>query len=185
VNLITPVAGSPSFTSNGVVQPSVSLQGQFTAARCEPAPAPPPPVAAVAISGAELPAGLPSSPTIGATPDPTALYLFLGTGAQTCADPLSPLGCTGDARITLALPAALQQPGTLELSDPRLAGSIEVAANGQGANCTSSTGSFMTGTLTIASIDASGISFSLYQSLTTSAVGPVDLDGLYQATVCP
>jgi hypothetical protein len=186
VNLIDGLLGSAGATFNGVPSPQVTLQGAYTASRCEAAPPPPPPAAAVAISGAKLPAGLPSSPTIGASPDPTALYLFLGSGAQTCGDPLSPLGCTGEGRITLRLPAALQQPGTLDLSDPELAGSIEIAAEGGTANCTTSLGSFTQGTLTITSLDASGISFSLYQSLTASPSGPAfDGDGQYRASLCP
>jgi len=184
VNLLGGITGAQGGTMNGVTQPPITVKGTFTASRCEAAPAPPAPSAAVAISGANLPAGLPSSPTIAATPDPTALYLFLGTGTQTCADPLSSLGC-GDARITLSLPSSLQQPGTIDLSDPRLAASIAIAGDGS-ANCTTTVGSFMTGTLTIASIDASGISFSLYQTLTTTPAGAsFDADGLYQATVCP
>ncbi len=148
-----------------------------------PPPRPRRPLQRWPISGAALPAGL-SSPTIGATPDPTALYLFLGSGTQTCADPLSSLGCTGAYRLTLKIPAALQQAGTLDLSDPQLAASIEVAPDGP-ASCMSSTGSFTQGTLTIASIDASGISFSLYQSLVATSSGTAEADGLYQATVCP
>ena len=165
--------------------PGVAVHpGTYTVPRCEPAPALPPPIAAVAILGADLPAGLPSSPTIGASADPTALYLFFGSGTQTCTDPLSSLGCAGAYRITLKIPATLQQPGTLDLSDPQLATSIEAAPDGTGS-CTSSAGSFTQGTLTIASIDAGGLSFSLYQSLITFPGGPVDADGVYQATTCP
>ncbi len=187
VNLLTPLLASSGGTFNGVQQPAVTLSGSQTLTRCEAAPAPPPPNAAVAIRGADLPAGLPASPTIGASPDPTAVYVFLGTGTQTCAAPLAPIGCAGAGRIALRIPAALQQPGTLDLSDPELAASFEIAADAGTSNCTSSTGStFAQGTLTIASMDATSISFTLYQSLASGGSGPdFDADGLYQATICP
>jgi hypothetical protein len=187
VNLLTGLLGSPGETINGVVSAPVTLQGMYTASRCEPAPTPPAPRAAVAITGANLPAGLPASPTIGTSPDPTAIYLFVGTTTQTCADPLSSVGCDGAARMTIAIPAALQVPGTLQLSNPQLATSIEIAADSGTANCTSSVdAAFMAGTLTIHSVDAGGISFSLYQSLTVTTLDvDADLDGLYQAPLCP
>jgi hypothetical protein len=182
VNLIDGIEGVPAFVNgfNGAPTPMVTLKGTFTIPRCDAAPPPPPPGAAVVLRGAQLPAGLPPSATIGATVDPTALYVFLGTGTQTCSDPLSPLGC-GPARLMLRIPAALQHPGTLDLSDPQLAASAQISADGT-ASCTASSGSVTMGTLTITSIDASGISFSLLRSLT----GPsFDADGLYQATICP
>jgi hypothetical protein len=166
---------------------AVSLDGPWTGSRCEPAPTAPPPKAAVAIKGSSLPAGLPSNPTIGTTVDPTALYVFLGTGTQTCMAPLPDLGCAGAGRITLRIPAALQQPGTINLSDPQLAASFEITPPTGTSNCTPGpSGSFSQGTLTISSADASGLTFTLYQSAASGqSVALLDADGLYQATICP
>jgi hypothetical protein len=184
VELSGGVQGGVTGMINGMSTPIID--GSYTASRCEPAPATPPPKAAVAILGSKLPAGLPANPTIGTTPDPTALYVFLGTGTQTCADPLSDLGCAGAGRIVLKIPAALQQPGTLQLPDPQLATSVEVAASSGTPNCTASSGSFSQGTLTISSADTTGLTFTLYQSLVASSPPPsFDADGLYQATICP
>ena len=175
VKLSGGVIGASGFTVDGVQQPTVVLDGSYVADRCDAPPPPPSPSTAVAIRGSSLPAGLPSNPTIGDTPDPTALYVFLGTGTQTCAAPLSPLGCTGDGRFTLRIPESLQQPGTIDLSDPRLAASVEIAGdNGEGSGCSSSSAtSFNVGTLTITSADANGLTFSLYQSLVVQLAGPV------------
>jgi hypothetical protein len=43
----------------------------------------------------------------------------------------------------------------------------------------------MEGTLTIASAEAGGLTFTLYQSAVSVLGPPFDADGLYQATVCP
>jgi hypothetical protein len=149
----------------------------------------------VAISGAHLPAGLPASPTIGPSPDPAALYVFLGTGTQTCADPLAALGCAPrcagsstvpcvGGRVSFRLPAALQQPGTIDLADPEIAASIEVQNASDDASC-ASLGS-PSGELTITSIDAGGLSFTLFQAITLPSLGEqYDADGAYQATMCP
>jgi hypothetical protein len=186
VDLVTPLLATSGGTFNGVPVPETTFTGTFTLTRCEAAPAPPPPNPAVAIRGADLPAGL-NSPTIGATPDPTALYVFLGSGTETCADPMAALGCDGAGRIVLKIPAALQQPGTMDLSNPELATSVEIAGDDGSPSCGTSVGStFSQGTLTVASIDAGGISLTLYQTLTASSSGPdFDADGLYQATICP
>src|SRR6185312_846930 len=131
-----------------------------------------------------LPAGLPANETIGSTPDPTAIYVFLGTGTQTCSDPLANLGCASAGRIVFKIPESLQQPGTIQLSDPQIAASLEIAPQGGTGNCTAATGAtFTQGTITIASVDASGISFTLFQSLASgSGAALFDADGLYQAS---
>ena len=167
--------------------PSVILDGTYTVPWCGTAPPTPQPSAGVAIRGSSLPADLPSNPTIGTTVDPTALYVFIGTGTQTCADPLSALPCNGDARLVLKIPATLQQTGTLDLSDSELAGSVAISANSGSANCTTGVGTKLTqGTIDIVSLDASAISLSLYQSHVSTSNGATDdLDGLYQATICP
>jgi hypothetical protein len=150
----------------------------------------------VAILGKDLPAGL-ASPTIGATPDPTALYVFLGSGSPSCADPMAPIGCgptrcggpdfaCTPGRTVLKIPAALQQPGAIDLTDPRIAASVEVGSGAEEPGCTSTVGAFTKGTLTITRADASGIAFTLFQSLSASAPdAKFDADGLYEATVCP
>jgi hypothetical protein len=185
VELSGGVLGGLSGSSNDMTFDAVHLDGSYTASRCEPAPATPPPNAAVAILGSKLPAGLPANPTIGTTPDPTALYVFLGTGTQTCADPLSDLGCSGAGRMVLKIPAALQQPGTLQLSDPQLAASAELTWSM--GNCTARPmDSFVPGTLTISSADTTGLTFTLFQSAVETSSPPLfDADGLYQATICP
>ncbi len=182
------VVGAEGFIMNGMMTPTVIIDGAYTFPRCEAAPPTPAPGAAVAIRGADLPAGLPSNPTIGATPDATALYVFLGSGAQTCADPLGSLGCMGDARVVLRIPASIQQPGVIDLADPRLAVSLEVAPEDGTGTCAASVGvpSFTRGTLTVTSVDAGAISFVLYESLAMIASGgSFDADGAYEATVCP
>jgi hypothetical protein len=198
VNLQNPIENWPAgnVSVDGEVIPPVQLKGSYTLPLCDAAPTPPPPHAAVAIRGADLPSGLLASPTIGASPDPTALYVFVGTGIESCADPEAPLACNPNwennaydhlgGRLVLRIPEALQQPGTLDLSDPRLATSVETVS--VPPSCTSSTlSSFTRGTLTITNIDASGISFSLFQSLAPALTSDArfDADGLYEATICP
>ncbi len=52
--------------------------------------------------------------------------------------------------------------------------------------CTPETLALTQGTMTIAGIDAGGLSFSLYQALVTTPTGTtLSADGPYQATSCP
>jgi hypothetical protein len=122
---------------------------------------------------------------VGSSPDPTALYVFLGTATETCAAPLSPLACTGTGRMALRLPTALQVPGTVSLTDPRLAASFDdssAAMPGCDAGTDETQAAPTRGQLQILSIDGSSLSFQLFGAYDDPSF---DADGLYTATVCP
>lgn len=193
LEIVSSDATSVSVTlRNGTLQGGVAImsptedlpafEGEYTAQRCGAAPPPPPPSPALAILGSKLPTPPSGSPPV----DPTALYFFLGTGAQSCADPWADLACTGTSRTMFTLPAALQTPGTLDLTEPSLAAAFTASLNPPGCNplYDVSTGTFPQGTLEILSLDASGASLHLYGA-DSVPLGYFDADGLYAATMCP
>ncbi|WP_437972175.1 hypothetical protein WMF04_24045 [Sorangium sp. So ce260] len=164
-------------------KPDLDLGGDYTATYCGDPPLPSPPSPGRAIPGAAL-----AAPPGGPTPDPDALHLFLGSAAESCADPWSPLACTGASRVTLSLPPAHQKPGILDLTDPAIAASFSFTYPAS-ADCASGepvTGVFDGGTIEILSIDASGVSCRVYGSHTglTPGFGVFDADGLYTASSC-
>ncbi|WP_437494077.1 hypothetical protein WME75_21770 [Sorangium sp. So ce1014] len=163
-------------------KPDLDIGGDYTAAYCGDPPLPSPPSPGRAIPGAAL-----ATPPGGPTPDPDALHLFLGSAAESCADPWSPLACTGASRVTLSLPPAYQKPGILDLTDPTIAASFSFTYPAS-ADCTAGepiSGVFAGGTIEILSIDASGVSCRLYGSHTVLTQGRFDADGLYTASSCP
>ena len=175
-------ATSVSVTLSGGVKSMMTvIDGSYSAKRCDTAPPVTPPAPAIAILGANLPAA-----DGGATPDPTALYVFLGSAPETCQDPLSDIDCTNTSRLVFSLPASLQQPGTISLSDPAIAATGTVSGSPQSPPCAATTASFTQGTLEISSIDATAISFTVYQSFIpgASVTGGFDADGLYAASIC-
>jgi hypothetical protein len=158
------------------------LDGDYTVLRCGAPPPVTPPSAAMAVLGSNLPA-----PPGGPAPDPTALYLFMGTAAETCQDPWSSNDCTQTSRVMLSLPAALQMPGIINLSDPAIAATYDDSRDPPYA-CTAYDhigGTMPNGTIEILSIDASGLSFKIYGSHIDNGSGGFNADGLYAASICP
>ncbi|WP_437548993.1 hypothetical protein WME97_01820 [Sorangium sp. So ce367] len=166
---------------NGVpYKPDLDLGGDYTATYCGAPPPSIPPSPGRAIPGAAL-----AAPPGGPTPDPDALHLFLGSGAESCADPWSSIACTGATRVTLSLPPAYQKPGILDLTDPAIAASF---IHSWSTDCSATelvSGVFDGGTIEILSIDASGVSCRVYGSHTQLDAGAFDADGLYTASSCP
>ncbi|XXT17031.1 hypothetical protein WME94_43065 [Sorangium sp. So ce429] len=163
-------------------KPNLDLGGDYTATYCGDPPLPSPPSPGRAIPGAAL-----AAPPGGPTPDPEALHLFLGSAAESCADPWSPLACTGASRVSLSLPPAYQKPGILDLTDPAIAASFSFT-HPASADCTAGepiNGVFDGGTIEILSIDESGVSCRVYGSHTVLTHGAFDADGLYTASSCP
>ncbi|WP_437531251.1 hypothetical protein WME79_01785 [Sorangium sp. So ce726] len=162
-------------------KPDLDLGGDYTATYCGDPPPQIPPSPGRAIPGAAL-----AAPPGGPIPDPDVLHLFLGSGAESCADPWSSIACTGTTRVTLSLPPAYQKPGILDLTDPAIAASF--THSWSSADCTADelvTGVFDGGTIEILSIDASGVSCRVYGSHNELTNGAFDADGLYTASSCP
>jgi hypothetical protein len=165
---------------DGVDQGLISLDGVYTGQLCGALPSYPP-TPALAIRGADAPAG-------SGTPTPAAdsLLVALGTLPDTCADPWAADDCTLASRLTFTLPAALQKPGMIDLSDPAIAASVTRRASGGSSVCEPPSGPFTQGTIEILSSDAAGLTFKVYQAFTPpSDSAPVFFDGLYSATICP
>ncbi|WP_437321784.1 hypothetical protein [Sorangium sp. So ce385] len=166
---------------NGVpYEPDVDFGGDYTATFCGDPPPQLPPSPGRAIPGAAL-----AAPPDGPSPDPDALYLFLGSAAESCADPWSSVACTGTSRVTLRLPPAYQKPGILDLTDPAIAASF---TRSWSTTCTPDdlvSGVFDGGTIEILSIDERGVSCRVYGSHTDLTYGGFDADGLYTASSCP
>ncbi|XYH95887.1 hypothetical protein ACMHYB_50195 [Sorangium sp. So ce1128] len=163
-------------------KPDMDLGGDYTATYCGDPPLPSPPSPGLAIPGAAL-----AAPAGGPTPDPDALHLFLGSAAESCADPWSPIACTGASRVMLSLPPAYQKPGILDLTDPAIAASFSFT-HPASTGCWAGepiTDVFDGGTIEILSIDASGVSCRVYGSHTVLTHGGFDADGLYTASSCP
>ncbi len=147
------------------------FDGDYVAARCGTVPPPFAPTPAVAVHGSGL-TGDPSSGT-GATPDPDALYVFLGTTPGTCADPAPTVDCLTNRQMVLSLPPALQVPGDVALTDPQLDAMYTAPENSCGAAAPAS------GTVTITSIDDTQMTLRIYGSEWAA------FDGDYVVTLCP
>ncbi|MDC3961730.1 hypothetical protein [Polyangium jinanense] len=159
--------------------PYPDVDGDYTATFCSTAPPPSPPSPALAVQGENL-----ATPPGGASPDPDALYLFLGTEPGSCQDPWSPIDCTHTSRVMLRLPPSLQTPGIIDLTDPAIAASYW-RGSAPGCNDATDTGPFAGGTIEILSIDAGEVLCKVYGSATPLDWGSFNADGLYAATLCP
>jgi hypothetical protein len=114
--------------------------------------------------------------------DPNTLYLALGNQGVTCADPTS-LPCGGYFGVTIGVPPALVQVGSLPLSTPGLISDYFESGSGDPNDCPGGSGSFLDGTLTISAVETATVSFSLSGTQAFDlAVGSAD--GSYVATVC-
>lgn len=165
---------------DGVDQGVISLDGVYTGQLCGTLPTYPP-IPALAIRGVDAPPG-------SGTPTPAAdsLLVALGTLPDTCADPWAAADCTLASRLTFTLPAALQKPGVIDLSDPAIAAAVTLHASSGSSVCEPPSGPFTQGKIEIVSIDAGGLTFRVYQASTpASDIAPVFFDGLYSATICP
>ncbi|AUX45042.1 uncharacterized protein SOCE26_065230 [Sorangium cellulosum] len=161
-------------------EPDLDLGGDYTATYCGDPPPPSLPSPGRAVPGAAL-----AAPPGGPTPDPDALHLFLGSAAESCADPWSSIACTGTYRVTLSLPPAYQKPGIFDLTDPAIAASFTRSVSTECAAGDLVTDVFDGGTIEILSIDATGVSCRVYGSHTQLTHGGFDADGLYAASSCP
>jgi hypothetical protein len=162
--------------------PYPDVNGRYVATRCS---APPPvtmPAPALAVRAGTLPAGTVPGPA----PDPDALVVVVGDAPATCASPLASIDCTGTQRLVMVIPPALQVPGTFAL-DGQLGATYAIAGASGSPGCTASTGGFTQGTVQIQSASASGITFRLFGSytFTTDTARFFEVDGTYEATVCP
>lgn len=165
------------------VEGASTLDGHFTATFCGPAPTPATPTPTMAFPGSALPAH-------GAVhPDPTKLYVYLGDAKQTCHDPWMSIDCTRTSRVVVGIPETLQKKGILNLSDPALDARFEMSVDDGTMNCSRTSGAYATqgsmkGSIEIVSADATQLTLKVYGSHVDAAIGPVDADGYYKATVC-
>jgi hypothetical protein len=168
----------------GVMAMSTVIDGSYAAQWCSTPPTPPAPAPAVAIPGASLPPGALGAPGVGTSPDPTATYVFLGTGMQTCASPVADV-CPGAAQLTFKLPAGTTS-GTFDLTDPQVEAwySYDGSLGQMGANCNDMIGQVTSGmgTVQVLSADATSLSLRVYGSYNAGLV--FDVDGLYTASIC-
>jgi hypothetical protein len=172
-----------TWTLDGVKGPAegVVADGEYTATLCGTVPLDPPPSPAIALYGADSP----PLPGNGATPEADALVVFVGTLPDSCEDPLAAVDCSWESRLRFTIPAALQTPGVLSLSDPKLAATVTARSKFGSNVCVSAP--TMNGTVEILSVDASGVTFKVFESHTF--LGDVypsySFDGLYSAPICP
>lgn len=92
-----------------------------------------------------------------------------------------------NARLRLTLPAALQKPDLLSLSDPALAARSMASTTLGASGCAESSAASVNGTVEILKSDAGGLTFKAYQSFVdgTATSGWLYFDGLYSAPICP
>ena len=105
--------------AGGVYAMSTVIDGAYSAVWCDSPPPAAAPTPAIAVLGANLPAGASISPTVGASPDPTTTYVFAGTAPQTCTDFVATSQCASTDQITFRVPAGTT-PGTYDLADATL-----------------------------------------------------------------
>jgi hypothetical protein len=118
-------------------------------------------------------------------PDPSMLYLEIGSPAPTCAVPMPPTACGAETfDVSIGIPAALQQAGMVSLGDPTLLSTFGETTGGPGSGCSGSGGSFTEGTLQIVSIDGQEVQFQLTGTLALGSGFP-SVDGTYTAPRCP
>jgi hypothetical protein len=113
--------------------------------------------------------------------DPKDLLLVIDpSGAATCGSPYQSGSCPY-WRVSLRLPVELQKPGTLPLNDNRLRASFSASDKNKGnKDCWWGGGSFVDGTITISSIDASSVKVKLQGTLEFG----FKADGEYVLPVC-
>lgn len=152
------------------------------------APSPPLVPGAIAITAGQLGISHCGSP---APCDPAMLFLQLGAPSPTCADPQPSFDCgsTATYSVSIGIPAAMLQPGTLPLSDPALYTSFEVDGASQSGpdTCPFGGGSFDIGSITLDSVSAASVTFTLSGTFPFGAIqaDPGSADGTYVATRCP
>lgn len=162
--------GSPATPSCGGGGPASSPTGTLTA---------------IAATAAQL--GYADEGTGGGSGvDPSTVYLQLGSPAPTCKSPQLAVVC-GLTGVSIGVPAALLQVGTIQLSNPALDATFSESGNSAGPDpttCPGGGGSFVTGTLIIDAVDATSVTFMLSdtQSFDFSSGSA---DGTYVATRCP
>lgn len=168
---------------DGVDQGPLFIDGTYTGDLCGAPPPFAPATPALAIRGMDLPAG----PGGMVTPEPDSLVVFLGTLPDTCQDPWAAADCTSAARLSFTLPAALQKPGVLTLSDPALGATYTDAATSGSSTCAQSSWKPTNSTVEILTSDAGGLTFKVYNASLngTASGGWLAFDGLYSAPICP
>jgi hypothetical protein len=125
-----------------------------------------------------------ASSSSGGGVDPNTLYLSIGDQYTTCADPIAPIPCGGYFNVTIGIPPALVQLGSLPLSTPGLISvSFETEGGVDPGACGGGGGSYVDGTLTITDIETTTVSFTL-SGTDGFDVGPESADGVYVATIC-
>jgi hypothetical protein len=145
---------------------------------CASPPSPPALGAAIAIPFSAL---FPGDSSV----DPNTLYLEFGNPAPTCSAPTPALDCGASYSVSIGIPPALLKTGVIQLSDPSLITTYgELGApDGDPNNCPGGGGSFVSGAVSIESIDDASVRFTL------SGTQPFDfgmsgVDGSYVATRC-
>ncbi|MBI4704924.1 MAG: hypothetical protein HY744_27785 [Deltaproteobacteria bacterium] len=117
-----------------------------------------------------------SSSSSGSDIDPNTLYVLLSNVVIACADPHG--NPCGRWEVSIGIPPNLQHPGSIPLSNPDLISMFSVAS----PDCESgSGGSFVDGSLVLASLDAVQVVGTLLDTYT----GEFDANGDFTAPRCP
>jgi hypothetical protein len=143
---------------------------------CEPTPD-------VAPAGAIATKGSPGGP------DADWVYLDLGTLAPTCASPgPNSAPCTiPELYVAIGLPPALLVPGVVDLSSDAVTSYFTAQGGGYSDDsdlCPGPSGTYA-GTLTIESVDATSIAFTLSGTSSVGIAGLTNADRAYVAPRCP
>ncbi len=131
-----------------------------------------------------------SSSSSGGDVDSGTLYVMIGSPAPACADPFGSSASCGPAfSVSIGIPPALQQPGTLALNSGVTStfSEMEAASSATPAVCPVSGGSFTDGTLEIVSIDAAQVVVTLSGTMMFAGDDVPDevANGTYTALRCP
>jgi len=120
----------------------------------------------------------------GDTIDPDTLFIFVSSETLSCDNPMVELDCGGQWEVSISIPPALQQPGTLLLDSDEINSSFSATGPGSGTldggDCWFGGGSFWDGAIEILSIEDDNIEFEL----TDTSDLDFDADGSYDAAIC-
>jgi hypothetical protein len=128
-----------------------------------------------------------NGPYPGCGSPPNVVYLDLGNPAPTCSVPMPSTGCGASYNVSIGVPESMLVPGMISLSDLSLTSTFSEtgASNGPDPSvCPGGGGGFTAGSLTIQSVDAARVIFTLSGTLPFQ-FSAGNADGTYSALRCP
>jgi hypothetical protein len=140
---------------------------------------------AISMLYGDLPNSAPSGTTVasssGGGPDPNWLYIAISSTLESCTDPFAAEPCGDNYRVSLGIPPALQQVGTIALNDPSLISYFSWSGPEDGpGQCPGGGGSFIEGELEITAIDNTHVA----GILTNTSTFDFDANGAFDAPRC-